>query len=443
MRRTLEALILPAMQQPTESAEQNIACIAASRRAKSTPVHLPEPASMISAPATPRATSRLRPADLRGLSRLGIDALVGVTDLVESMHHTIASRAGIVGPGPAGRPSGVTGFVYRAVRGTMRVLGHGLDTVLATVGLDTAASTPEREAFVAALNGVWGDHLAATGNPLAIPMSLRMGGRPYEAALQAPTGRLLVLVHGLAMNDLQWTRRDHDHGQALARDLGFTPVYLHYNSGRHVSQNGREFAALLDNLVANWPMPVEELVIVGHSMGGLVARSACQIGAGQPWMASLTKLVFLGTPHHGASLERGGRLVDALLGVSPYVAPFARLGKARSAGITDLRFGNLQDADWQHRDRHAQKHDDRVPTPLPAGVQSFLGAATTAEKATGLRSAVVGDGLVPLASALGEHRDPALALKVPKSHRFVLTSANHWDLLSRTDVYAKLRAWLA
>jgi hypothetical protein len=160
-------------------------------------------------------------------------------------------------------------------------------------------------------------------------------------------------------------------------------------------------------------------------------------------MASLTKLVFLGTPHHGASLERGGRLVDALLGVSPYVAPFARLGKARSAGITDLRFGNLQDADWQHRDRHAQKHDDRVPTPLPAGVQSFLGAATTAEKATGLRSAVVGDGLVPLASALGEHRDPALALKVPKSHRFVLTSANHWDLLSRTDVYAKLRAWLA
>ena len=88
----------------------------------------------------------------------------------------------------------------------------------------TGSSSPEREAFVAALNGVWGDHLANTGNPLAIAMSLRVGGRPYQATLRAPTRKLLVLVHGLAMNDLQWTRRGHDHGQALARDLGFTPV---------------------------------------------------------------------------------------------------------------------------------------------------------------------------------------------------------------------------
>jgi pimeloyl-ACP methyl ester carboxylesterase len=393
--------------------------------------------------AAQRAALTIRPADLRGLSRLGIDAIVGITDLVESMHHTIASRAGVVGPGPAGRPSGITGFVYRAVRGTTRAVGHGLDAVLAAVTPDSGTSTSEREAFVAALNGVWGDHLAATGNPLAIRMSLRIGGAPYEAALLAPTGKLLVLAHGLAMNDLQWTRRDHDHGQALARDLGFTPVWLHYNSGRHVSQNGREFAALLESLVANWPVPVQELVIIGHSMGGLVARSACLIGGGQRWMASLKKLVFLGTPHHGTPLERGGRLVDAILGVSPYVAPFARLGKARSAGITDLRFGNVQDADWRHRDRHAQKHDDRVPAPLPEGVQSYLVAAARAENTTGMRGDVIGDGLVPLASALGEHRNPALALKVPKERRLVVTSANHWDLLSRADVYAQLRVWLA
>ena len=208
---------------------------------------------MTFAPALQRATLPIMPADLRGLSRLGIDAIVGVTDLVESMHHTIASRAGIVGPGPAGRPSGVTGFVYRAVRGTTRILGHSLDAVLAAVTPDTGTSTSERDAFIAALNGVWGDHLAATDNPIAIQMSLRIGGRPYQAALNAPTGKVLVLVHGLAMNDLQWTRHAHDHGQALARDLGFTPVYLHYNSGRHVSQNGRDFAALLDGLVANWP----------------------------------------------------------------------------------------------------------------------------------------------------------------------------------------------
>jgi len=397
------------------------------------------------APAAPRRKVPLRPADLRGLSRLGVDAVVGVTDLVESVHHTIASITGITGKAPAGRPSGITGFVYRAVRGTTRTVGQGLDALWGALPFDTVASTPEREAFVAALNGVWGDHLADTGNPLAIPMAFRIGGRPYQQAIvdANPTGKLLVLVHGLTMNDLQWSRRGHDHGQALARDLGFAPVYLHYNSGRHVSQNGREFAALLDELVADWPVPVDELVIVCHSMGGLVTRSACSLSEDRPWRAALRKLVFLGTPHHGAPLERGGRLVDTLLSVSPYVAPFARLGKTRSAGITDLRFGNLQDADWQHRDRHTQKQDDRRPTPLPEGVQSYLVAATTSAHATGLRSATVGDGLVPLASALGEHGDPRLALKVPKSHRLVVTSANHWDLLSRDDVYQQLRAWLA
>ena len=392
---------------------------------------------------TLRTTTSLRLADLRGLSRLGIDALVGATDLVESMHHTIASRSRIVGAAPVGQPSGITGLVYRAVRGTTRALGHGLDALLAALPSHAGASTPEREAFVAALNGVCGDHLAATHNPLAITMSLRSGGRPHAAALRAPTRKLVLLVHGLAMNDLQWTRRDHDHGQALARDLDFTPVYLHYNSGRHVSQNGREFAALLDDLVARWPLPLDELVIVGHSMGGLVARSACAFGAEQRWLSALTKLVFLGTPHHGAPLERGGRLVDSLLSISPYAAPFARLGKARSAGITDLRFGNLHDADWQRRDRHAQKHDDRVPTPLPKSVPAYLVAGTTAKHASSLRSATIGDGLVPLASALGKHRDPRLALRVPSSRRLVVTEANHWDLLSRADVYETLRGWLA
>ncbi|HEX5682802.1 MAG TPA: alpha/beta hydrolase [Ideonella sp.] len=396
------------------------------------------------APGAPRLKVPLRPADVRGLSRLGVDAVVGVTDLVETMHHTIASVSGITGRAPDGRPSGITGFVYRAVRGTARTVGQGLDVLWGALPFDTATSTPEREAFVAALNGVWGDHLVDTGNPLAIPMSLRIGGRPYRQALAnaRPTGKLLVLVHGLAMNDLQWSRRGHDHGQALARDLGFTPVYLHYNSGLHVSQNGRAFAALLDDLVADWPVPVDELVIVCHSMGGLVTRSACSVAEGRPWMAALRKLVFLGTPHHGAPLERGGRLVDTLLGVSPYVAPFARLGKTRSAGITDLRFGNLQDADWQHRDRHAQKQDDRRPTPLPDGVQCFLVAATTSAQSTGLRSAMLGDGLVPVASALGVHRDPKLALNVPQSHQMVVTAANHWDLLSRGDVYQQIRTWL-
>ena len=395
----------------------------------------------------------LRAADLRGLSRLGVDATVGVTDLVEAMHHTIAARIGVARRSPEGRTSGITGVVYGSVRAVTRGVGRGLDALLGTLippaGAD--AATPEREALVAALNGVWGDHLAATNNPLAIRMALRMQGRALElggaglaAQIDDPTPRLLVLVHGLCMSDLQWTRKGHDHGLALARDLGFTPLYLHYNSGRHVSENAREFAVLLERLVAQWPVPVRELAIVGHSMGGLVARSACQHAAEQKhaWLASLRKLVFLGTPHHGAPLERGGRLVDGALGLSPYVRPFARLGKARSAGITDLRYGNLRDADWQGRDRHTQRRDDRLPTPLPPGVAAFAIAATLAERPGRLHRAVIGDGLVPLASALGEHRDPALALDIPAERRHVVAACGHLDLLCHAEVAAHLRDWL-
>lgn len=410
-------------------------------------------------PPTPRVP--LQAADVLGLSRLGFDAALGVVDIVEAMHHTIASRAGLVGASPAGRPSGITGFVYGAVRGGTRVLGQGLNAVLGAVTgpAQPELSTPQRETLLAVLNGVWGDHLADSGNPLAITGALRVNGRALDfsqaLAAQLPVvdarttkaaaGRILVLAHGLCMNDLQWTRKGHDHGAALAQDAGWTPVYLHYNSGRHVSQNGRDFAALLAQLVAAWPVPVKELAIVGHSMGGLVARSACQVAQaeGQAWLRKLKRMVFLGTPHHGAPLERGGRVLDTLFGVSPYVRPFARLGKVRSAGITDLRYGNLQDADWQGRDRHSQRHDDRVPTPLPAGVLTFMVAATTGEHLGSVRSRVLGDGLVPLASALGEHRQPDLNLGVPETQRLVVCAANHWDLLDRAEVCTALRDWLA
>ena len=395
----------------------------------------------------------LRGTDLRGLHQLGVDAVVGVTDLVEAMHHTIASGAGIVGRAPVGRPRGITGMVYGSVRGTTRVVGRGVDALIAAWPARRVPDGPSRarDATIAALNGVWGDHLASTGNPLAIGMSLRMGGLPvptthegWAARGTAPSRRLLILVHGLCMSDLQWTHRGHDHGQALACELGFTPLYLHYNSGRHVWQTGREFAALLDDLIARWPVQVDELVFVGHSMGGLVARSACHEAAraGHAWPATLAKMVFLGTPHHGAPLERGGRHIDRALGLSPYVAPFARLGRSRSAGITDLRFGNVRECDRPGRDRHAQHHDDRPATPLPAGVDSYLLAATTAERASGLQGAVIGDGLVPVDSALGRHRNPSMCLRVPSSHQRLVTGCSHLGLLDNAEVLQQLLAWL-
>ena len=170
-------------------------------------------------------------------------------------------------------------------------------------------------------------------------------------------------------------RQNHDHGAALARDLGYTPVYLSYNSGLHISINGRAFAEALEALVAAWPVEIEDFVVIGHSMGGLVARSACRIRrrGGACVARKLNKLVFLGTPHHGAPLERIGNWVDVILGKTPYAAAFGRLGKIRSAGVTDLRYGNLMDEDWQGRDRFAREPDTRRSVPLPEGRRLLRG----------------------------------------------------------------------
>ena len=244
------------------------------------------------------------------------------------------------------------------------------------------------------------------------------------------------------MNDLQWNRDGHDHGAALARDLGYTPVYLHYNTGRHVSTNGREFAALLEQLVAEWPAPLGELVIVGHSMGGLVARSACHYGeeARHAWRPKLKKLVCLGTPHHGAPLERGGSWVEAVLGVSRYSAPLARLGRIRSAGVTDLRFGSVLDEDWKGRDRFVVGPDPRGGVELPTGVDCYAIAGTIAVKA---KANLPGDGLVPVPSALGYHEKQAMTLTFTKPHQWIAFATGHLDLLHRAEVYATLLRWLS
>jgi len=400
-------------------------------------------------------------ADLRGVNRLAIDGIAGVIDLVEAMHDNITSVPGILPGRKRGRTTGITGLVYRSIRGVIGGVGHGLDLALAQlerllmarVGpLAGEQRRPGRDALLAALNGVLGDYLAASNNPLAITMRLRWRGvalpdhrEALAAAIPQAGGKLVVLLHGLCMNDRLWKRRGHDHGAALARDLAYTPVYLHYNSGLHVSVNGRAFADLLEALVKIWPVPLTELVLVGHSMGGLVARSACHYGAlaGHDWRRRLDKLVFIGTPHHGAPLERGGNWVDVLLGATRYSAPLARLGKIRSAGITDLRFGNLVDEDWNQRDRFARSRDRRVPVPLPDGVACYDIAATTGKAAGDLADRLIGDGIVPLASALGQHANPRLALSFDASRQWVAYGTNHLDLLSRREVYAQLKRWLA
>ncbi len=389
-------------------------------------------------------------SDVRGLYRLASNATVGLTDLVEAMHHTIIRTPGILGEPAKGRTDGITGLVYRSVRGVTRLVGGSVDSLLALVAplIADRQSSPEREAILAALNGLLGDYLVASGNPLAIAMCLRTAGNPLEiskAALAArfpqPGRNVLVLVHGLCMDDLQWTRESHDHGEALARDLGCMPIYLHYNTGRHISTNGRDFAHLMEMLLREWPHRIEQLTIMGHSMGGLVARAACHYAslAGHRWVKRLNNLIFLGTPHFGAPLERAGTRADFLIGISPYTAPFARLGKIRSVGIRDLGHGYLRDEDWQ---APTSERTRPVPLALPVGVRCYAIAASRQARAGAQGAKVRGDGFVPVSSALGRNRETAVNLGVPEEQQWVGFGMGHFDLLSRVEVYEKIRLWL-
>ncbi|MFO7683662.1 MAG: hypothetical protein R6X34_26825, partial [Chloroflexota bacterium] len=337
------------------------------------------------------------------------------------------------------------------IRTITKIVGTGIDFPLDKLGgtLAEQNSSLRREAMLSTLNGVIGDHLAAQDNPLALPMQLRQNGQSVDTqtlseAVQQADGKVALLVHGVCMNDLQWLRQGHDHGAALSRDLGLLPIYLHYNSGLHISENGRQLADLLEKTIGQLGQPLE-LVIIGYSMGGLVVRSACHYGriSGHGWLEHLQKLVFLGTPHHGAPLEKGGNWIDVILEINPYSAPFARLGKIRSSGVTDLRYGNVVDDDWNGHDRFRVKGDQRAPVPLPEGVACYAIAATTNKEFNLLGEDVIGDGLVKVSSALGQHKNAELALSFPESRQWVGRDLNHIALLNHPDVYERMKTWLA
>ncbi|MCK5793039.1 MAG: hypothetical protein KAH34_19440, partial [Ketobacter sp.] len=392
----------------------------------------------------------IRTSDIRGVAQLATQATTGVTHIVEGMHQSVWSTMGVPGGKGPGQTLGITGLVYKSVYDITRLVGKCVDAGLARLEslFESAESakpgTPQREAVLAALNGVMGDHLVASNNPLAIPMTLRYRGEVlnWQALPPMPevTGKVLLLIHGLCRNDLQWQTMYNggvvDHGEALASALGYTPLYLRYNSGLHTSQNGRELSAQLEQLVTYWPTPIEELTVVAHSMGGLLTRSAFHYAKQDDmcWPGHVKNIVFLGTPHHGAPLERAGNWVDVILGGTPYTAPFTKLGQLRSAGITDLRYGHVLDEDWQGHDRFHRKPDNRQVVSLPDGVACYTVAATMAAERSILANRLIGDGLVPLHSALGQHDDARRNLMFAKESQWIGYRMNHRELLRSPEV---------
>ncbi len=362
-------------------------------------------------------------SDIRAVGDLAGEATTVLTNLVRGMHAGIARRVfNSIGPSATptrtihdgshrGRstPASTTAFEARLVPRACSPRRSGATR-------STRLWNPVRDsvgAAIAAVNGIYGDELTDHENPLAGAMMVRREGKPVAlttdalaAAYPAATGRVVVFVHGWCMTEQAWSRPPREtgdarsYGERLREDLGYSPVLLRYNTGLHISVNGRTLADVLELLHGQWPVPITDLVLVGHSMGGLVVRSACHYGAEQQhaWTNSVSKVVCLGSPHLGADLEKGVNIASWALAKLPETRAIAAFLNARSDGVKDLRFGNCLDEDWLDADPDEFLHDRCHDAPfLPHATHHFV-SSTVAPPLIGL---IAGDHLVRSKSAAG------------------------------------------
>ena len=318
--------------------------------------------------------------------------------------------------------------------------------------------TRKLETALAVLNGAIGDYLVKAENPLATDMTLAHRGVTYRATRDelakvhpAPTGKVAIFVHGLMCSESIWERADGTCiGTDLARDLGFTPLYVRYNTGRPIADNGAAFASLVSDLVAAWPVPVEEIMLVGYSMGGLVVRSACHVAATAvtahaahaahgAWLGLVKRAFYVGSPHLGAPAERLGRaLVGLLRSVpDPYVQLAVDLGELRSDGLKDLGDADLRHEDRARRTGSWSLRDERHPVPLLPSIQHFLAAGTLSEDP--LLARLFGDSIVPLPSATDGACTSSETMALPPSHVKIFPRVAHIDLARHPGVYESLR----
>ena len=393
--------------------------------------------------------------ELRALTTLGFDELARASGGIGSIQQAMTRRVfRAVGPGAAlVRP------IHEVVtRGVYTGLGMGTRAVGVAAGRAAArreglplSNTPYGSAVIAAIAGLRGDALEEEGSPLAPPMAVRVAGEPVElepeaiaSAFPAATRRIVIFVHGLMTTEFSWALGGRERfGDRLAREIGCTPVYVRYNSGRHISENGRSLSELMEQLLAAWPVDVDEIALVGHSMGGLVARSACchAAEADADWARLIKHSVSLGTPHMGAPLEQAVHMLSAGLARLPETRPFANFLRRRSGGIRDLRRGSLVDEDWRDQDPDALRGAACAEIPLLEGATHCFVSATITRSDRHPVGRLIGDTLVLKPSASGRSRTRRIPFE--DEYGMHLGKASHFALLYHPAVYEKLRAWLA
>lgn len=401
----------------------------------------------------------MTPAEIRAVGKLGGHAVAGLVSRIEQAHLATGQRV-FTTLGPVSgmvRPThdSVTRAVYLAVRAAGRAAGAmgGQAASLLGTARQPLSGEPGGALALAALNAVTGDRLAPDLAPLAIRMAVRADGHdlhPLTAGSVAAkfpnaTPNMAVFVHGLAETENSWLRRagaSAPYGPRLAAEFGYTPVYIRYNTGRHVSANGHDLAELLESLMAAWPQRVGEILLIGHSMGGLVIRSACHYGRrdGAAWANRVRHIFYLGSPHLGAPLARAAGYAGWVLGQAPETRPFASM-VASSDGIKDLRYGYVLDDDWADCDQDRCVRNHRREAPLLVGANHYVVSATVTAGPGDPLGAALGDLLVQPASAHGR-RGAVRHIPFPVDLGRQLGGMHHFDLLNHRDVWAVMHGLL-
>jgi pimeloyl-ACP methyl ester carboxylesterase len=402
--------------------------------------------------------------DVRDLTALaGRHAEETILSVTQGLHRAIAGRvfryvpaSGIVRFGH----DAISSLVYAGVRVGLRgATAAGTAIAGAAAGgreVRWFDSSPGHSRAASILHGVIGDRFATDHPALDLPVSIRVDGRTTEAtretlatAFDAPSPRVAVFLHGLTESDCCWDNEELVLPDVVA-ELGWSSIRLRYGTGRAIGINGAELDEVLEDLVRSWPVPVRELTLVGHSMGGLVIRSAAAtaLERGRRWPELVRHTVHLGTPHLGSWLERAANRGTQLLRRLPEGEVVAKVIDTRARGIKDLRHGALSDACWGE----GVLHEDGIggldgTIPAPRECAPLLDHATHHLIAGRLTRSPdhpvarrIGDSLVTARSALGD--DGRRRLSGGRIEKLELP-AGHFRLLRDPAVADHLRRWLA
>ena len=397
--------------------------------------------------------------EVRALGQYAFAELREAIGGIGAIHRAISDRS-FNATGALGAPAklvhdAIAHGVYTAVRAGNSAIGLAGDAFLArreaTPGEVSASARGAQ--VLAVVNGLVGDQLEREGSELSGAMSVRLAGagvEPRAAALRrafpAASPRIVLFLHGLFETEGAWRLGAAERGgtylDMVRSELGATPLQVRFNTGLRISENGRRLSGLLDRLVAEWPCEVEQIALVGHSMGGLVARSACHYAASEDhtWTDRVGHVVSLGTPHYGSPIEGSVHFAAAALDALPETRPFARFLRRRSGGIRDLRSGSIVDEDWIERDPDELRRVVNQEIPLLEGATHCFVAATITESPDHPLGRLLGDALVLSPSASGIDRERRIGFEAENGLH--LGRSHHLALLNHPVVGEQILNWL-